>query len=209
MMDLTSGLILGIIYVATPGPISIETLRQGIKGGFLTSLAVQAGSSIGLVLYALLALFGADWLLQELEWQLIVGVCGVLVLFYLGITTIRDGRTLASAMNQRVPERRSARNAFRMGAVLSLANPLEIIFWLSLSSHVVHDPALNGPVFLSSFFAGCVIASLVVVAFAGLWQARLPLKATLVLCWVCGLALIGFGLKLGVSVGQQLMILGV
>jgi hypothetical protein len=29
-MDLAAGLILGIVYVAAPGPIGVETLRQGI-----------------------------------------------------------------------------------------------------------------------------------------------------------------------------------
>lgn len=68
-MDVTSGLILGIAYVAAPGPINVETLRQGVKGGLVASLAVQTGSSIGLILYALLALFGAGILLQGATWQ--------------------------------------------------------------------------------------------------------------------------------------------
>jgi hypothetical protein len=42
-MDVTSGLILGIVYVAAPGPINVETIRQGVKGGFIASLAVQTG----------------------------------------------------------------------------------------------------------------------------------------------------------------------
>jgi len=205
-MDITSGLILGIVYVAAPGPINVETIRQGVKGGFVASLAVQTGSSIGLTVYALLALFGARMLLQGAMWQLVMAVCGMAMLFYLGITTIRDGRNLAVHTGDRLPRETSARHAFGTGAILSLASPLEIVFWLSLGSRVLHDPGLDGPVFLSAFFLGCIATSLVIVLFASFWHARLTARAALAISWVCGLALIAFGLKLGLSVGQHLII---
>jgi threonine/homoserine/homoserine lactone efflux protein len=205
-MDVTSGLILGIVYVAAPGPINVETIRQGVKGGFIASLAVQSGSSIGLILYALLALLGAGLVLQEAAWQLAAGLSGMAVLFYLGITTIRDGRNLATHTAAHVPVETSARRAFGTGAILSLASPLEILFWLSLSSRVLHDPALDGPVFLSAFFMGCIAMSLVIVLFASFWRSRLTARAARVISWACGLALIAFGLKLGLSIGRHLMI---
>ncbi len=34
--------------LAAPGPITVETLRQGMKGGLSDSLIVQIGSAIGL-----------------------------------------------------------------------------------------------------------------------------------------------------------------
>jgi threonine/homoserine/homoserine lactone efflux protein len=45
-MDLAAGLILGIVYVAVPGPIGVEIVRQGIRGGLVPSLAVQTGSVV-------------------------------------------------------------------------------------------------------------------------------------------------------------------
>lgn len=204
-MDVTSGLILGIAYVAAPGPINVETLRQGVKGGLVASLAVQTGSSIGLILYALLALFGAGILLQGATWQVAGAICGMAVLFYLGITTIRDGRNLAFDTGDRRPGGASARRAFAAGATLSLASPLEVLFWLSLGSRVLHDPGLDGPAFLSAFFMGCLAASLAIVLFASFWHSRLTARAARVISWACGLALIAFGLKLGLSVGQHLI----
>jgi threonine/homoserine/homoserine lactone efflux protein len=205
-MDVTSGLILGIVYVAAPGPINVETIRQGVKNGFIASLAVQTGSSLGLIVYALLALFGAGMLLPGPTWQLVVAVCGMAVLFYLGITTIRDGCNLAIDMGDGLPGEASARRAFGAGVILSLASPLEILFWLSLGSRVLHDPGLDGPVFLSAFFIGCIATSLVIVLFASFWHAHLTTSAARVISWACGLALIAFGLKLGLSIGRHLMI---
>lgn len=204
-MDIASGLILGIVYVAAPGPIGLETLRQGVKGGLRPSLAVQAGSSIGLVLYALLALLGAGLLVQGTVWQVGVGVCGTAVLLYLGLTTIREGRSLARLSSAVHADQLSTRRAFGLGALLSLSNPLEILFWLSLGNRVLHDPGAGGPAFLSAFFIACLLTSLLLVLFASFWHARFSARAVLALSWVCGLVLIGFGLKLGLSVGQHLV----
>jgi chemosensory pili system protein ChpE len=204
-MDLASALILGIVYVAAPGPIGVETLRQGMKGGFAASLAVQAGSIIGLIFYALLAFFGAGLLLQGTTWQLAAGTASIAVLIYLGITTIRDGRNLAIQTGDRESGGTSARQAFGSGAILSLANPLEIIFWLSLGSRVQGEPGLDGRAFLGAFFLGCLVTAVVIVLFASFWRSRLNHNAALALSWVCGLALIAFGLKLGLSLGRHLI----
>ncbi len=94
----------------------------------------------------------------------------------------------------------AAREPFLTGAILSLANPLAVVFWLSIGSRMMHDPTLDGPMFLLGFFAGCIVASLCVAIFASVWQSRLTSRVALVFSWTCGLALIGFGLKLGQSV---------
>ncbi len=205
-MDIISGIIIGIAYAAAPGPVNVETLRRGIKGGFIDSLALQTGSAVGRIVYALLAMFGAGLLLQGATIQLATGVFGMTVLIYLGITTIR-GRHDLTKNRDHVMEIPSSWRAFCTGAILSLANPLAIVFWLSIGSRVMHEPGLDGVSFLSGFFVACILTSLAVSIFASFWHARFTAKAALVLSWSCGLALIGFGLKLGVSVGQYLIYL--
>ena len=205
-MGITSGLILGMAYVAAPGPINVETLRQGMKGGITGSLALQGGSAVGLVLYAMLALLGMGLLIQDATWQLAAGVAGTAVLIYLGVTTIRDWCDLVLQAADRGPGRVSPRGAFWTGAVLSLANPLDIVFWMSIGSRILYDPGLDAWAFLSGFFMGCLLTSLAVALFAGFWQSRLTFRAARVISLACGLALIGFGLRLGLSTGQQLVV---
>ena len=48
-MYILSGIITVIAYIAAPGPITVETLRQGMKGGLSDSLDVQISSAIGLI----------------------------------------------------------------------------------------------------------------------------------------------------------------
>jgi threonine/homoserine/homoserine lactone efflux protein len=205
-MDLAYGIIIGIVYVATPGPISVETLKQGMKGGFIDALAVQAGSSIGLIVYALLALLGAGLLFQAEIWRLLTSVSGITVLFYLGITTILDGRKLVRHPNNRHLERSSARRAFSMGAILSLTSPLDFVFWLSISSRLLLDTGLQRSVFWGGLFAGCILSAFIIAFFAGFWQSRLSPKALLAISWTCGIALISFGVNLGLSVGKHIFV---
>jgi len=204
-MDISSGLILAFAYVAAPGPITIETLRQGVKGGIVNSLAVQTGSLIGLAVYALLALLGADLLLGDIIWQLMAGVAGTILLFCLGITTIRSGHHQPVVqLPEHLPIKGSGRRAFITGAALSLANPLDIVFWLSISSRKLGDPALGGAAFWAGFCAGCLLTSFGVALIACLWRARYTPKAAQYVSWICGVALIGFGLRLGLSIWRQL-----
>jgi threonine/homoserine/homoserine lactone efflux protein len=190
---------MGIVYAATPGPLNVETLRRGMRGGFLDSLALQTGSAVGRILYALLALFGAGVLLHGANLQLALGVFGVTVLIFMGMNAIRGGRALAEKPGETAAGKASARRSFWTGAVLSLANPLAIVFWLSIGGRVVHDPGLDGPAFLSGFFTGCILTSLAVAVLASFWRSRLTARTVLAISWVCGLVLIGFGLKLGYS----------
>lgn len=204
-MDLSLGLLLGITYAATPGPVNVETLRQGLKSGLVDSLAVQAGSSLGRIVYGLLALFGAGLLVKGATLQLAIGAFGVTVLFYLGITSIRSGRTLFEEAGDGAPGEASPRRAFWTGTLLSVANPLAVVFWLSVGSRVLHDPGLDGPAFMGGFYLGCIVTSLAVAILAGWGRARLTARAVQAVSWTCGLALIGFGLKLGFSMGSVLI----
>lgn len=204
-MDITSGLIMGVVYAATPGPVNVATVRWGIRNGFLACLALQAGTSVGRFSYALLALFGARVLLQEATLQLAMGVFGAGVLFYLGVTAIRDGRPLLVSDGSGEPGPATKTRAFWTGAVLSLASPLAVVFWLSIGSRVLHDPGLDGPAFLGGFFLGCLFTSLVVAILVGWGRSRLTARVVRAVSWACGLALIVFGLQMGLSMGADLI----
>ena len=199
-MHILLGLLMGVVYAAAPGPVNVETIRRGMKNGFMDSLAVQTGSSVGRIAYALLAMLGAGLLLQGETLQLAIGVFGMTVLFYLGINAIRDWRDLVNHTGEDGAQAAPSRHAFWTGAPLSLANPLAIVFWLSLGGRVAQEPELVGTTFLLGFFAGCAVVSLFLSIFASFWQSRLTSKVALSVSWACGLVLIGFGIRLGYTV---------
>ena len=190
-MEILSGLMIGAVYVAAPGPIGVETLRHGIRGGFGAALAVQGGSALGLIFYAVLALAGAEALLQQPSWRPVAGLVGMALLFYMGVTTIREGhRTLGARAGP------STRSALGTGALLSLANPLDVLFWLSIGGSLLRQREQESLVFLGAFAAGCLLSSFCIALFAAYWQSRLTGRTVRLFSWACGLALIAFGLQL-------------
>ena len=54
--------VLGILYVAAPGPVNVATLRRGLRGGFGDALAVQLGAFVGDLPYVVLGLVGVPLL---------------------------------------------------------------------------------------------------------------------------------------------------
>jgi threonine/homoserine/homoserine lactone efflux protein len=143
--------------------------------------------------------------LQDPILQLVTGVFGIALLLYLGITTIRLGSRLAVVPSGHAPGT-STQRAFFTGAGLSLANPMDIVFWLSIGNRISSDPEFGGLAFFSGFFTGCLLSSLGVALFGSLWSSRLTPKTVQAISWICGVTLIGFGLRLGLSIAGQLSI---
>ncbi|MFW6096991.1 MAG: LysE family transporter, partial [Chloroflexota bacterium] len=202
-LDILTGLLMGMAYVAAPGPIIVETLRQGMRGGLRASLAVQGGSALGPLLYGGLALLGAGALLQQATWRPLLALGGMFILVYLGISTIRDSSALAAPATTPAPAHKSTRGALGIGAILSLANPLDIVFWLSIGAAAMQRPGTKGDAFFVAFVAGCITASLLAALVAAFWQSRLSARALRALSLACGVGLIGFGLHLGLSATVQ------
>jgi threonine/homoserine/homoserine lactone efflux protein len=44
--------LMGLAYVAPPGPVNLETVRRGVAGGFRAGLVLQLGAVLGDLLYA-------------------------------------------------------------------------------------------------------------------------------------------------------------
>ncbi|PYR24022.1 MAG: chemotaxis protein, partial [Acidobacteria bacterium] len=61
---LITAFVLGLVFNATPGPVFAETVRQGVRGGFRSALAVQLGSLVGDALWAVVGLTGVGLLLR-------------------------------------------------------------------------------------------------------------------------------------------------
>lgn len=198
-MEFLAGLLIGTAYVAAPGPIIVETLRQGMRGGLRASVAVQGGSALGPLLYGGMALLGAGALLQRDVWQPILGFGGMLLLLYLGFSTIRERYDFSASALAMAPVPPSTRGAVATGAILSLANPLDIAFWLSIGGTALQQPGREGLIFLGAFVAGCIVASLLVALVAAFSQSRLSTAASSAISWASGLTLIGFGLRLGIA----------
>ena len=155
---LITAFVLGLVFNATPGPVIAETVRQGVRGGFRSALAVQVGSLVGDAVWAVVGLVGVGLLLQ-LEWlRAPIGVASVVYLLWLGWNAWQASRSeLALSV---MLARTDHRQAWRSGVLLSLTNPQNVAYWAALASALgsvgVKTPTVSDNMV---FFAGFMMSS--------------------------------------------------
>jgi chemosensory pili system protein ChpE len=155
-----SAFVLGLVFNAAPGAVFVQTVRQGMRGGFRAAFAVQVGSLAGDALWAVLGLAGAGVLMhiEALRWPL--GLAGVLYLAWLSLDSWRAAsRKIVIAGD--APQGGNG-HALRSGVLLSVTNPQNLAYWAALGSAMtalgMADP---GAAEYLAFFGGFMAASVV------------------------------------------------
>jgi threonine/homoserine/homoserine lactone efflux protein len=150
--------LLGVAYCAPPGGVTAETIRRGARGGFRSAALVQGGSILGDLLWAVVALIGAAFLVQNPIARILLGGVGVLLMAWLAFSALRDVRR-GGMPTARADEQLGD---FRAGALLATGNPFAVPFWLGLGGGTVAQ--LNGNsqmVDLLVFFGAFLLATVV------------------------------------------------
>src|ERR1041384_1174380 len=113
-----SSFILALAFCAPPGVITAETVRRGAARGFIPSLFVQLGSLVGDTTWAMIALTGLAFLVQNNVAKIILSLIGILLMLKLAWNAIHDARkeTILETATPAV----SSRGDFANGAFLSL-----------------------------------------------------------------------------------------
>jgi chemosensory pili system protein ChpE len=201
-----SSFVLGIAFCAPPGIITAETIRRGLVRGFRPALFVQFGSLVGDTTWSLIALTGLAFLVQNNTARIILSVIGITLLLKLAWDALNAARTESEVHTAPASER----GDFATGAMLSLSNPFNIVFWtgigttafsgihgtLQLSHFVTFFLAFISGAFLWCFFIAWL------VAWGKQWMTPNFFR------WVnliCGIILIYFALQLGMRTVQSLI----
>ncbi len=202
-----SSFVLGIAFCAPPGVVTAESVRRGLRGGFWAALNLQLGSLIGDAVWALVALGGAAFLVQNAAARLALGAGGALVLLALAWSAFRDARggaaTSGAARSSAMPQTAGGRGRgdFITGALLSLGNPFAIAFWLgvggsAVSSRVADPQAVDYVVFFLSFMLGALAWAFFLAGLIARSQRAITPRFFRWVNIVCGLALMYFAINL-------------
>jgi chemosensory pili system protein ChpE len=176
-----SAFVAGLAYCAAPGVINAEALRRALTRGFRASLLFQVGALVGDALWAPVALSGVVVLRPSAPLQLLLCVCGAMLLGWMAWGALRDSlRGHAPAVLH--PSRH---DDLLLGTLLSLANPFAVVFWLSVGGGLLGVGALApqlptaatavGAFILAALIWSVLLASLasygrtLVTAFAFRW----------------------------------------
>ncbi|HSJ89812.1 MAG TPA: LysE family transporter [Anaerolineales bacterium] len=201
-----SSFILAIAFCAPPGVITAETVRRGAARGFIPALFVQLGSLIGDTTWAIIALTGLAFIVQNNLAKILISLVGVFLMLKLAWSAIQDasqGREVNANPNH------SHRGDFTNGAFLSLGNPMNIVFWTGLGTTVFSSISgrpqpTDFAVFFAGFLSGAVLWCFVMAALVA-WGRKFVTPAFF--RWVnlaCGIALGFFAIRLGLHLLQNL-----
>ena len=203
-----SSFVLAIAFCAPPGVITAETVRRGAARGFIPALFVQFGSLVGDTTWAIIALTGLAFIVQNNIAKIILSLIGIALMLKLAWDAIKDARH-AKEFDTAPSASASTRGDFANGAFLSLGNPMNIVFWTGLGTTVF--ASISGkpaPVHFALFFAGFLSGAVLwCFIMAGLvaWGRRFVTPAFFrVVNLVCGILLGYFALQLGWNLFQNL-----
>ncbi len=193
-----TGALIALSFSAPPGPVAMETVRRGLRGGFGAALRVQFGSIFGDVMWCVAALIGLAPLVQIAWVRGALGVAGVGLLLYLGAMGLRDALRPRALTAMKAVE---TSGAFRSGLWISMANPMAVGYWLGVggaltAAGVIGQSAPQTLAFISGFVAGTLVWALVMASLVRWGRALITPALFRWVALACGLTLIGFGLAL-------------
>jgi chemosensory pili system protein ChpE len=186
--------------------ITAETVRRGAARGFLPALFVQFGSLVGDTTWAIIALTGLAFIVQNNLAKFVLSLIGILLMLKLAWNAIQDARHEKEFDST---TSHSHRGDFTNGAFLSLGNPMNIVFWTGLGTTVFASisgrpqPA-DFAVFFAGFLAGAILWCFLMAGLVA-WGRKFVTPAFF--RWVnlaCGIALGFFALQLGLNLLRNL-----
>ena len=185
--------LLGLLFNAMPGAILIESLRRGLKGGFIPAFAVQIGSLVGDALWVVLGVSGAAGIILIPHAALPLMVFGTGLVGYLALVSLRDSRSPMPEYT--AVTAKQGRGGLVAGVSLSVSNPLNIVYWAALGGTIAAITQSNPrPVDHAIFILGFMVSSVVWCFFAawliGMAHRRLDPNWWSRLHLLCGVGLL-------------------
>ncbi|MGC4008271.1 MAG: LysE family translocator [Pseudomonas sp.] len=196
-----AALLFGAVFCLSPGAVLAETLRRGLKGGFRPALLVQFGSLIGDAVWALIGLTGLALLFGHETLRLPLTLASTAYLAWLGLQSLRDAREVGVVEEGEPGEHHAG--AFASGAMLSLSNPKNIVYWGALGGAMAGlvdgVPSLaDSLVFFAGFMTASVLCCFLCAALVD-WLRRNASprwhRVSHVLCGLVLLVLAGLALR--------------
>ncbi|ANS77132.1 threonine transporter [Paenibacillus yonginensis] len=209
-MNLFIGYIfLGLSLSAPIGPINAAQLDKGIRGGFWHAWAVGLGALLADLGYMLAVYFGVSHMLDAPYIRAFLSLFGFMVLLYTGIESIKDAGKITTQ-----PLRGGDSlllKSFLSGFLMSLFNPLSILFWLGIYGSILADAANSFPmdqllIYSVGIVIGIIIWDFSMAAASSIFRNILTDRVLKGISILSGLSLIGFGVYFGVQASRMLFL---
>lgn len=190
-------IILGITLAAPIGPVSLEMIKRGLKKGFWGAFVVRLGGSIGNSLCLIASYFGLAFLLDSDMKVAVCGMLGSLVLIYMGAKSLLDKRI--HQFHENIDKSLSIFNGLATGFILSIANPIGILFWIGIFAasldRTTHVSSMTGLLQNFTIILGVLIWGAFLSGLLEVGRRFINNKLIQFITTIAGIMLIYFGLK--------------
>lgn len=191
------GLKFGMILQLAVGPMCLMVFNTAKNVGFLVSLTLVLAIALVDAFYIVLASLGISKILDKPKVKKVFKIIGSLVLIVFGINIILNvfNINIIPGLNLKP----NSSNIFIQGLVLTLSNPITIVFWGSILTTKIIEDNLNKKE-LAIFSIGLVSSTIIFLTFVSVLGTILsnfiPENISNVLNIVVGILIVFFGVKL-------------
>ncbi|HSU80296.1 MAG TPA: LysE family transporter [Candidatus Angelobacter sp.] len=200
MSAILSYVLLGLSLAAPIGPINAAQMDRGLKGGFLPSWIFGLGAISADVLYMLMVYLGLVHFINVPVIKTFLWLFGSFVLFFTGIESLKGvGQLQVRDFRQ---SKEPLIKSYISGFLMSLSNPLTILFWIGIFGSVFAETASNFEthdliIYSGSIFMGIFIWDISMAAISSGFRRLLTNGLIKFISIISGLSLIGFGFYFG------------
>lgn len=182
-------------------------MDKGLKRGFMHAWVVGLGAVCADIIYMLLVYFGMIHLLDAPFIKAFLWLFGFFVLVYTGVESIVNSEQVTSLETREVGE--SLFKSFTSGFLMSLFNPLSILFWLGIYGSILAKMTSEYSMDQLLVYSGAIVFGILLwdVLMAGassIFHKILTNRLLKLISISSGLSLVGFGLYFGVQALQLL-----
>lgn len=191
--------LLGLSLAAPIGPINAAQMDRGIRGGFLHAWLVGLGAMVADGVFMLLVYFGVIHFLNIPFMKTFLLLFGFFILTYIGIESLINAGKTGNEMRS---SKESLAKSFSAGFIMSISNPLSILFWVGIYGSVLADMiakynAKEVLLYSSAIMAGILLWDVLMALVASMFRKFLTARLLAAISIISGLSLIGFGLYFG------------
>ena len=192
-----SGLKFGLLLQIAVGPMCLMVFNTAKNVGFLIALSLVLAIALVDAFYITLAGLGVSKLLEKEKIKKIFKIIGSLVLILFGINIILNvfGKNIIPGLNLKP----TSTNIFIQGLVLTLSNPITIVFWGSvLTTKIIEDKLKKKELIIFSIgLVSSTLSFLTLVAILGTMLSNfIPDNISSILNVIVGILIIFFGIKM-------------
>jgi threonine/homoserine/homoserine lactone efflux protein len=185
---------LGFAISAVPGAVFFETIRRTLSKQY-SVMPFQLGNFSGISTIILVALFGVATILSNsTSANVFYGLSGGLLL-YLGIRSILTKQPQAHIITKKTGFK-STYSSFLTGYILAVANPLSIIFWISLIGkfHLQSNTFIAMLVNIISTLIGALMLFVLLIILVSYMRNNIKELYLIWMARIFGLILVAYGI---------------